>query len=519
MKTDTGTGGGAPAPTAFNLSPRAQWLLLGAAVLLFLLACPAEPLFFKNQVTKYLVGMADADVGYLREDWTANTRNGLPAFRGVVFLIYWLGLPKLSYVFWAMLTSILVVGAFGLGRSLAGQKTLADCLRVDRFSCIFLTLLILTNVGVLTKLWWGVAQQYMLSPVLEPSHVATLYPLAILLYVTERRSAAFLCTLPIGLFHPGYIIPVAVLLAAFVFAEGRNLRRMTPVYWATLALALVALAGHALYLDIHFSPTSPEMEDRANIILTEYRIPQHALVSHWLFSPGAMARIATVLVAAWLARKHLIGRMLIIAFVGIAALTSLQLLTGSHLIALIAPWRTSVWVVPLSVIVILSAIAQFLDRFADNPRWAPQLRLPLLIALALLSVVAGLGGANAKLQDFAVSIPGYEAYLKKTANAQTQILAPTTLLKIRVDTQAPVYVTEKSHPYQDFEVLEWYRRVQIVDALYKPAVIDCGALEKLAREARLTEMVVTQFDQTVNCPFTKLVYLDAEARIFVLNLK
>ena len=503
----------------FEISPRAQWFLLGATVVLFLLATPAEPLFYGNQVTKYLIGMADANVGFLREDWVTNTRNGLPAFRGLVFLIYWLGLPQLSYVFWATLTGIFAVGTLGLARSLQGQKTFADCMRFDRSSFIFAAFFILTNIGLLTKLWWGVAQQHLLGPALEPSHFATLFPLAILLYATERRVAAFLCTIPIGLFHPGYIIPVAVLLAGFVIADRENLRRFGFSAWGALALALIALAAHALYLQIHFMSTSPELAERANTILTEKRIPEQAMVSHWLFSWGSAARILAVLLAMWLARKHVIGRVLLVAFAGIVALTLLQVLTGNHLLALIAPWRTSVWVVSLSVIVLLGAAAQFVDRQLERPEFGPRMRLPVTGFLVVLAAVAALEGANAKFRDFGASrLAGYEIYLKSAANAHTLYLVPTDLSNIRIDTLAPIYITGKSHPYQDYEVLEWYRRTQVADALYKPAVIDCVALENLARHERLTHMLVTRFDQTVSCSFARLVYLNAEARIYALKL-
>ncbi|MBI3675296.1 MAG: hypothetical protein HY243_01595 [Proteobacteria bacterium] len=463
--------------------------------------------------------MADANVGFLREDWVTNTRNGLPAFRGLVFLIYWLGLPQLSYVFWITLTGIFAVGMFGLARSLQGQKTLADCMHFDRSSFIFSAFFILTNFGLLTKLWWGVAQQHLLGPALEPSHFATLFPLAILLYVTERRVAALLCTIPIGLFHPGYIIPVAVLLAGFVIADRANLRRFGVSAWAALALAFIVLAAHALYLQIHFMPTSPELAERASTILTEKRIPEQAMVARWLFTWGSAARIVAVLLAMWFARKHAVGRILLVAFAGIVALTLFQVLTGNHLLALIAPWRTSIWVVPLSVIVLLGTAAQFVDHQLERPELGVRMRLPVAALLVLLSAAAALEGANAKIKDFrAPQLAGYEIYLKNAASPHTLYLVPTDLSKIRIDTLAPIYITGKSHPYQDYEVLEWYRRTQVVDALYKPEVVDCGALRELTREAHLTHMLVTRFDQTVNCSFAKLVYLDAEARIYALKL-
>lgn len=502
-----------------KLSTRTQWLLLAGAIVLFILAYPTEPLFFKNQVTKYLAGMADAGVGMLHNDWTANTKNGLPAFRGLTFLIYRFGMPQLSYVIQVLLMVVFVTGALGIARVLEGSKTLEDSLRIDSFSIVMLCFLILTNIGLLTKLWWGVAQQFMLGPVLEPALFATLFFAAILLYVTDRRVAAYLTTIPIGLFHPGYIIPVTVLIAGFVVSDWPNLRRTPLSVWASMTLALLILAAHAIYLRLDFLPTSGALSDRANIILTEFRIPEHALVSHWLTQTGTFARLGTAALAIWISRKHKIGLILLTGTVATVALTVLQTLTGSHLMALIAPWRASVWIIPLSVVVVLGWAAHLADRTLQNSKLGITLRLPALIVLVVLSLAAAWSGAVAKLSDYSAPLAGYEAYLKRTADERTQILAPTDLMNLRIDTEAPVYITEKSHPYQDTDVLEWYRRVQVVDALYKPAVVDCAALEKLAREAHLTDMVVTRFDQTVNCPFVELVYLDAEARVFKLDLK
>src|SRR5687768_17076137 len=66
--------------------------LLGAW---FFLVFPTEPLYFENQNTKFLHGLARAGVGHLDRDWTASTEDVMPVFTGIVYLLH-VGLPAWS---------------------------------------------------------------------------------------------------------------------------------------------------------------------------------------------------------------------------------------------------------------------------------------------------------------------------------------------------------------------------------------------------------------------------------------
>jgi hypothetical protein len=513
------------ASTAIGIALRRQWVLVCGMAALFVLASPAKPLFFQNQSTKFIAGMADANVGFLRYDWFANTRNGLPVYRGLVYLMYALHLPQLSYVLWGFLTAAFLVGALAVSNVLRGVKDFRESLTIDQVGLIFLSVLVLSRGLVvlsgddlLDRVWSGVALQSMFYPALEPALFSTLFIVSIALYATGRRVACMLIVLFVTLVHPGFIIPALALLGGLWIGSYTQLRDFKLSDWLTLALALALMALHATYLKIHFAPTSPELARRAETIVTHEAIPFHTLVSSWLPQFWTLVRVTIVLLAIWFSRKHLIGRTLLVALAAVVVLTVAQVWSGDPMFAWIAPWRISVWLVPVSLIVLFTELSGRLAQAFDLRGLGARAQTPAVIFLGIMLTATAIGGLVAKARDFDMPARArYEDFLMRTANSHTLILAPTDLKYIRVDTLAPAYITRRAHPYLDVDVLEWHRRVQLVDGLYKPQMIDCTALESLAREAHITLMVVTRFDQVVSCPFATIVYMDAEAKIYALK--
>lgn len=501
-----------------RISPkRVQLLLLGAGLVLYLLAFPTEPLFYGNQVTKFLFGMRWAGVGHLSHDWTANTRYGLPAFGSLIYAIYASGMPWLTYVIQGGLIALFALSALGIARAWRGAATWSELLHVDRYSILFFAPFVVLSLGYPARIWYGVAHQTTVGPDLETASFGILFFVSVLLHLAGRKTAAIALTIPTALIHPGYILPATILIGGFVFADWDVRNRLPRRYWVTIVLALVSFVAHTLYLRLHFPPTSPQLSERANTIITEERIPEITMVSVWVFSMGTFVKVPVVLLAIWLSRKQSIGKILGVGFLAVTALTLAQALSGSHLFALIEPWRASIWIAPVALIVTIAWAMDWFDRAVLARTTGPG-RTVLLATIFVLPAAGIAYGAYDKAASYPGHIKPYEEYLKKNANDQTQILAPPDLLKVRVDSEAPVYVTEKSHPYQDTEVLEWNRRLQRAEAIYKPVVVDCGLLRALTREAHLTYMVVVQPDQRVACSFATIVYQDDDARIYALTL-
>lgn len=102
------------------------YFLLSAAI--FGIAFTQWPLFSENQNTKYLIGLGNAGMGFLHEDWLANTIDPLPTFSALVHLTYRFLNQNFFYLYHSLLlglylTSLMWIAdkVFGLSKTVAGQ--------------------------------------------------------------------------------------------------------------------------------------------------------------------------------------------------------------------------------------------------------------------------------------------------------------------------------------------------------------------------------------------------------------
>jgi hypothetical protein len=94
-------------------------------------------------------------------------------------------------------------------------------------------------------------------------------------------------------------------------------------------------------------------------------------------------------------------------------------------------------------------------------------------------------------------------------------LTPVKMQDFRLVTGSPVYVEFKSIPYRDLDVLEWYRRINIADRIYKEG--DCVLLASLAAEEKVTHVVWEKDSTAPLCPGLVPIYEDAAFRVYKIN--
>ena len=93
-------------------------------------------------------------------------------------------------------------------------------------------------------------------------------------------------------------------------------------------------------------------------------------------------------------------------------------------------------------------------------------------------------------------------------------LIPLKMQDFRLASGAPAYIDFKSIPYQDKEVLEWYRRVSFVDDFYEEC--NCNNLSRLEEEG-ITKVVVPINDVVFVCPELRLLYQDQAYQLFAYD--
>ena len=548
---------------------------------LFAVIYTQSPLYTSNQNQYFLHGLAQAGVGYLAEDWLANTLDPTPVFSSLVEwtyrLTHW---ETLYYIIYALLMGIYAASAIGIVEHIFPLRNNARGWKSTRF-LVFLALFLLVHSAAwrfalsrgLGDNWSfvledGVADQRLLGLVLQPSAFGVLLALSIYLFLKDRPYWAVLSAALAASVHPTYLLSAGALTAGFLVTRLLALRQNTttpdaitangqqkksalrrPPRWPVRImtallpgfLALLAVLPILAYVYLNFGDTPPETTAQAQDILVHYRIPHHALVSWW-FDATAIVKLTLMLSALILVRKQRLFWVLGIPFVIAATLTLAQVISGSNFLALLFPWRISVFLTPLSTTLILAWLVQqvtaWLEKRATSTNWgnrasvaypAPTsqqikpngvmgtvLRTSSLALIALL-VMAGLARIILDFQRKAQS-PENPMLDFVAANHQAGeiYLTPIKMQEFHLLAKSPQYVDFKAIPYQDGDVLEWYRRIRLADRFYKQS--DCAMLRQFVTNESITHVILPQEIFDGSCPDLNPVYEDEAYGVYRLEL-
>ena len=526
----------APRPVASNTT--AAWLRTAARflllTLLFSIAYTQSPLYTSNQNQYFLHGLARAGFGSLRQDWLANTLDPTPVFSLLVFLTYRIfHLEALFYVFYALLLGVYLYCLLDIA------KALFPALRQSRpAGMIFLALLFAVHSAALRfalsrllGINWtyvledGVADQRLLGYVFQPSVFGVFLLLSAALFLRGRPTLAVLSAALAATFHPTYLLSAALLTLAYMLSsllaggKGRTplasvWRRLAGPAWIGLA-ALLAVLPILIYVYANFGNTPPATTAQAQAILVDYRIPHHARVSWW-FDATAVFKIGLILAALLVVRRSKLFLVLLVPFLGALALTVAQLLLNSNMLALLFPWRVSTLLVPLSTALLLAALVsalagRFPQTFASHGRLLSALSSGLILAVVAVGAIRFTLDLSRKA---AAEERPLQAYVAAHADPGQVYLTPVKMQDFRLAARAPVYIEFKSIPYQDADVLEWYRRMRLADRFYIQQ--DCSLLDVFAQE-KVTRVVLEKDDAANACPKLQPLYQDAAYALYALR--
>ncbi|MFN4260827.1 MAG: DUF6798 domain-containing protein [Gemmataceae bacterium] len=472
-------------------------LLLGA--LAFAVAYGQAPLYYSNQHQYFLHGLARAGHGDLDRDWLANTLDPTPLFTALVATTYRFLPARAFHIYYALLQVIYVFALYGVFAYLAGER------KTPGRQLAFLAGMSVIHSAFLRWLsfrvldwdypWYfqaGVAGQYVLGSIFQPSTFGVLLIVAVVLGTWDRPFLAVISACLAAILHTTYLLGAALLTAAVqcvLWTQGRHRQ-------AILAglLGLLLAAPVVAFVALTFAPTTPKTFTAAQDILVRIRIPHHAIVARWLDLIAGL-QILWIVLAIFLARGTRLAPLLAIPLVLGGLLTLIQLATGSATLALLFPWRFSAVLVPVATAVVATRLVLLGGRWLDS--WQAS-----VACVAVMGSLALAGSAmvywrlgyptndrELPLLDYvhAHKQPG-DVYLipvripdlargprgslssdfRPPQDDQLQKrLIPPDLQRFRLYTGAPLYVDFKSIPYQDVEVLEWENRLRWAERMYQ----------------------------------------------------
>ena len=510
--------------------PAWAWFALGAIAVGTSYAL--LPLYSSNQNHHFLIGLARAGDGWLRDDWMAHTVDPFPVFTTLVDAVHRRGADGLFYVIYYVLFGAYAFGLLGIvehvvpGRPTAAQRLVWLALLCVLHNEVFAYLIGFdpAHVAWWQMTHWGVAGQELFGHgAFQASSFGMLLPLAIRWFLERRPYAATALAGGVLLVHFSYVLIVAGLTAAFMGIELRRTRRVDSpliVGGTALACALPVLA----YVALRLGPTSTDVSTTAAAILVRH-LPQETIPAQW-FGVRTCVQIALMLGGVWVARRTDLLPILAAPLAIGVVLTVGQVATGSPRLALLFPWRVSVLLVPIATALLLQLAVRraVTGDLARERRW-----IRAAAVVVLLSMAAGLVrmtlhfayfyGATSitssidrflppRWRDDFARVLEYDAlptmkYVRGTARAGDLYVVPPDLERFRVVAGVPVLVDRKSHPYKDVEVLEWRRRLDLVEAMYASAA-PCAELQRIAELHPVTHVVVRAESPTSCAGWTRI---------------
>ncbi|WP_088360678.1 DUF6798 domain-containing protein [Rhodomicrobium vannielii] len=503
-------------PSASEAGRGTQRLALLALALgpLFLAAWQMKPLYADNQNTKYLHALANAGFGQLGGDWLARTKDGLPLFTWLLEALYRGFGPGAFYAATLVSFTIFLFCALLIYDLIAKPRNIPPY-GLAIFLAVLFALAAATDLQQLV--FSGFAEQYILGGYFQTADFGVLLLAAIVLFVKRQLALAMPCIIVGAAMHPGYVVPGAMLLAIFTLYEAAHFddagRAAKIARLAICALGLAILMAISMALKGLFTPTDAQTQLEAHRILTDVRIPRHASLWVWL-NQNVFIQFGLCLAAALLLPP---GRLRFVIRLGLGAMAIFVLaafLPHTETYRLIAPWRISVIMVPLAS---LSLCAVAIVRLYEAGRFGgarPARIMAVSAGVVLLCAAVGAGFTAAK---FLKPAPAYESFVTANLAPGQHYLTGPSRSEFRLATGAPQYITFKSHPYQDVEVLEWLRRLRAAQALYAGDAMDCAQLQRVAREDAVTHVLVTGKTPAVACPFAAEIFSDGGAKIFRLE--
>lgn len=483
-----------------------------------------EPLYCSNQNTYFLHGLTRAGMGFLEFDWLSQTTDPYPVFSALV----WLTKCALNeQAFYCLYIAILAI----YGYSVVGISCYV-C-KIGSESVGYLSYLAvvtawhsgalahqLSKLPILSRISWitepsgpllsGVAEQYVLGSVFQPFNFGIFLILSIYLFLQEKYYWAVVNLAIASTFHPTYLLSSVILICIYLgFAIGNGNGCRKSVWLGAMASSL--LTPTVAYCYANFRPTNPDVYYQAQEILVNVRIPHHAMVSNW-FDRTTCFQIAIVMVSIFVTRRERIGKVLLGTFLASVISTTVQIITGNHGLALLFPWRLSVFIVPISSSILIGYLVFGALRTLTTT-W-PALARPILAAdILIILILAGIGLNHLHTIPISSDLGHTPATRFVAANFQTgQVyLIPPEMESFRLAAGVPIVVDEKSHPYKDIEVIEWFERLRMAMDYYDSRGEEaCQALTRLRGKYGITHVVGKSESVIADCGMLHEIYRDSE---------
>ncbi len=386
----------------------------------------------------------------LNNDWISSITNHVPVFTFFNYVFIKFFSINVIYILHFLLLIITAISIFYI------CKKILKNINISAYCFWFAFFIILFHEKTFFN---GVAGQGVLNHVYQPSSFGILFFLSFALFIYGKYYLSILSLVASVYFHPTYLLHSGFFFIGYIlFLISKKEKKTFNIIVAYLALILPVV----FFLFNNFIIFDQTINAEAQKILVENRIPHHANIFSWL-SIKDLRPLILISISLYLVKniKEIFIPLLSVFLLSIS-LSIIQYIINNYWLALLFPWRSFVFLVPISSLIIISFIKNL-----DSGR------LPKLIFIYPLFIIAVFlnffidSKINLSKDNLAFKKNSeIYNYLKSNKNDIKKLLVPLDLTDIRLNTGIPIFVDWKHHAFKNDEIIHWYKRLKLNERFY-----------------------------------------------------
>lgn len=407
-------------------------------------------LLFKGNVVVIIHAIEIFNDNKLQNDWIANQTDHIPAFTYFNYILIKLFSIKILYFVHFILLSLCAFSLFLISKSVYPKLGKSD------FILVWFTLFIL--IFHENSFFSGVAGQSVIDAGYQPASYGVLFFLGIYFFLIDKNFLSILLICISATFHPTYIIPSGFLVLGFsmyffLYKKYSDLFKII-LYYSILILPIT------IFVFFNFLNLDRETTILGQEILMK-RISHHADILYWFSYKDVISMIIFFISLILIRDKTKFFISLgILGFCSIF-LSVIQYFLQNNGLALLFPWRSSVFLMPISSIIIISyLIDKIKGKLLNKKKIIYSIFFLISIFFGLKSHV--LENLNSNFEKKISLSNEIKKYYKKIDS----LLVPIDTVSIRLNTGLPIFINHKHHPFKHDEIIDWNLRVKLASNFY-----------------------------------------------------
>ena len=452
--------------------------------LLFVLTVQQFELY-KGNAAHLIHSIKDLNSNKLQEDWIANQEHHLPLFTYFNFFLIKFFSKNVIYFIHSLLLGICPLFLFLI------SKHLFPRLSINNLSLIWFSLFIF--IFHENSFFSGVAGQSVIDAGYQPASFAVFFFVGIYFFLIEKNLLCIFFICLAATFHPTYVLHSGFLVLGILtyYLWLKNYL----IFFKIIIIYSILILPITIFIIVNFLTIDENFILLGQEILLK-RIPHHANIHQWLTYKDSFI-LLSYFISLYLVRNN--SRFFIFFLVfGMCSifLSVTQYFINNNSLALVFPWRTSVFISPISSIIILSF---FLNQINLDKTKLRTISFFLIILTSMTFYVKSHHIKNLNLK-FKKDI-NLVKEIKKNFNSVERLLIPIDLDFIRMNSGLPIFIDWKHHAFRYDQLIEWQLRVDLVNKFYSSKTADkqLTNLKKIHEIENISHILIKKDKLKINC--------------------